>query len=142
MHELSIAENLLSVTLRYANDNHAVRVSDLHVIIGDLASVEALTFHWENISRGTIAEGAQLQFELIPTTLYCLTCGQRYACQLDGHGPHSHDYECAICHSKSVEITGGETFRLDAIEIITADASEAPIVEETGLEQERLTSLI
>jgi len=124
MHELSIAENMLSVALRYAKDNDAARVTGLYLIIGDLASVEALDFHWGNVSRGTIAEGAQLQFELIPTTLYCHACGQRYDYRPDSNQPHSHDYECAVCHSKNVEIAGGESFRLDSIEIVTEKTSD------------------
>lgn len=117
MHEFSIAENMLDIVLQYARQNGATRVTDLHVIIGDLASTEALGFHWQTVSRGTLAEGAQLHFDLIPTHLYCCDCNQLYDYKPDSHAPHTHDYECAVCHSKNVEVAGGETFRLDSIEI-------------------------
>ncbi len=120
MHELSIAENMCGAVLRYANQHSAKRVTDLYVIVGDLASIEALEFHWGNVSQGTLAEGAQLHFELAPTIIQCHKCGQSYHYQPDADMPHTHEYECASCHSKNVEVmSGGETFRLDSIEIET-----------------------
>jgi hydrogenase nickel incorporation protein HypA/HybF len=118
VHELSIAENMLQVTLRYAGDHIARQVTDLYVKVGDLASVEALEFHWKTVSQGTLAEGSELHFELIPTRLHCEDCGQTNDYHPEHDVIHSHDYHCPSCSSGNVQIvSGGDMFRLDSIEV-------------------------
>ena len=81
MHELSITESILEIALRHARQTQALRVTGLHLVIGQLSSVvdDSVQFYWDIVSKDTIAEGARLHFRRIPSEMACLECGTRYA---------------------------------------------------------------
>lgn len=62
MHELSIAQHLLDVALRTAQEHGGLRVLAVHVRTGEFAMVapECLEFAFEALAMGTLAEGAGL----------------------------------------------------------------------------------
>jgi len=113
MHELSITQNILEIALRHGKQAQARRITDLHLIIGQLSSVvdESVQFYWDMIAEGTLAEGARLHFKRIPARLECNECNQIYTLegnQLDG---------CPNCESVKVKIIAGQEFQLESIEI-------------------------
>jgi len=112
MHELSVTENILAIALRHAEKAQARRVTDLYLVIGQMASIvdDSVQFYWDIISAGTMAEGARLHFQRVPTELQCLSCNQRYT-------PADDDFACPDCHSQQIRVVAGEEFYLDAIEI-------------------------
>ena len=112
MHELAVTENLLKTALRYGEAAAARRVTDLHLVIGELATIvgDSVQFYWDIISKGTLCEGASLHFERVPAELRCLDCGHPY--KLDGALT-----ECPACSSARVRIVAGDEFRLEAIEV-------------------------
>ena len=114
MHELSITQSLLDLSVRHAEQAGAQRVTGLNLVIGALSSFvdDSIQFYWEIISRGTLCEGAILHFHRIPAELACLNCGKSY--RLD-----SELLPCPECHSSQVKITSGDDFRLDSIDIET-----------------------
>jgi hydrogenase nickel incorporation protein HypA/HybF len=113
MHELPITQSILEIALRHAEEAHAVRITDLYLVIGQLSSVidDSIQFHWEILSQGTIAEDSKLHFERIPAKLTCLECGHAYILE-DGTLT-----ACPQCDSPQVKVIEGEEFRLDSIEI-------------------------
>jgi hydrogenase nickel incorporation protein HypA/HybF len=112
MHELSVTEGLLNITLRHAEQAEAKRVTTLHIVVGRLSSIvdDSVQFYWDIISKDTIAEGAMLHFQRIPIELECLNCGQRYT-------PEVEDFACPNCKSEQIKIIAGEEFYLDSIEV-------------------------
>ena len=112
MHELSITQSLLEITLRYGERAGARRITRLNLVIGELASIvdDSVQFYWDIVSQDTIAEGADLHFERVPGALRCLGCG--YTFSLNGR-----DYTCPACGEKRVVPTGGDEFRLESIEV-------------------------
>ncbi len=112
MHELSVTESILEIALRHANQAQARRVTAVHLVIGQLASIvdDSVQFYWDIISAGTLAEGARLNFRRIPAELLCLDCRQHFT--LNGK-----DLACPICHSRRVEVAAGTEFTLEAIDI-------------------------
>jgi len=112
MHELPITENILEIALRHADKAHARRITDINLVIGQLSSIvdDSISFYWDIISKGTIAEGAELHFRRIPTELLCLDCNQRY-------NPGKSDLACPSCHSTKVKVVAGEEFFLETIEV-------------------------
>jgi hydrogenase nickel incorporation protein HypA/HybF len=113
MHELSITQNILEIALRHGQKAQASKITDLHLIIGQLSSVvdDSVQFYWEMIAEGTLAAGATLHFKRIPAQLECQDCGQTYSLesnQLDG---------CPACESMNVRVVAGKEFRLESIEI-------------------------
>jgi hydrogenase nickel incorporation protein HypA/HybF len=115
MHELPVTQNILRIAAEYAEKADAARVTDLYLVIGQLSSIvdDSVQFYWEIISKNTICEGATLHFERIPATLHCLDCGATYTLQRELRG-------CPACESARVQVTAGEEFRLDSIEVESA----------------------
>jgi hydrogenase nickel incorporation protein HypA/HybF len=116
MHELAVTEGLLEIAVRHAAANKAQRVTDLHIVIGQLASIvdDSVQFYWDIISAGTTCEGAHLTFERIPATLTCAACNLTFA-----FDPNS--LTCPTCGSADAKLITGEEFRLDSIEIEKAE---------------------
>lgn len=112
MHELSVTENILEISLRHAEAANARRVLSLNLVIGQLASIvdDSVQFYWDIIAKDTIAEGARLNFERIPAELECLDCGTRYS--LDGR-----EMACPSCKGTCIKIATGKEFYLSSIEI-------------------------
>ena len=112
MHELPITENILEIAVRHGEQANASRVTELHLVIGQLSSVvdDSIQFYWDIISRDTICEGATLHFERIPAKFLCLDCSHNY----------SYDHQlsaCPACDSIKVKVVAGEEFQLKSIEI-------------------------
>jgi hydrogenase nickel incorporation protein HypA/HybF len=115
MHELSITEHLLEITLRHAEAAGAARVTDLHLVVGELSSIvdDSVQFYWDIVSEGTAAAGATLHFRRVPAELLCLLCGRRYS-------PRQ-TLPCPACGSDRVRVEAGEEFYLDAIDVVGPD---------------------
>ena len=118
MHELPVTESILEIALRHAQKAEATRITDLHLIIGQLATLvdDSIQFYWDMIAKDTIAEGARLHFQRIPAELLCMDCGNRYA-------PGDEILACPKCQSVRVKVTAGEEFRLDSIDVENADSA-------------------
>ncbi len=112
MHELSVTESVLEIALRHAESASAKRIVRLNLVIGELSSIvdESVQFYWDIVSKGTIAEGAELHFERIPATLRCQSCNHVFS--LDGKS-----YCCPACGASQVAPAGGDEFRLESIEV-------------------------
>ena len=114
MHELSVTESLLEITLRHAKSANARQVTGLHIAIGKLASIidDSVQFYWDIIAKGTIAEGARLYFKRIPVELECLSCHNQYL-------PPDNDFSCPSCASTLIKVIAGEEFDLEALDVET-----------------------
>ncbi len=112
MHELSVTESILEISLRHARQANASRITNLYLVIGQLASIvdDSVQFYWDIISKGTIADGALLHFRRLPATLLCLDCQHQYAPSGDG-------FACPQCSGEHVKVVSGEEFFMEAIDV-------------------------
>lgn len=112
MHELSVTQSILEITLRHAAQAQAQRVTGVHLAIGQLASIvdDSVQFYWDMITEDTLAAGARLHFRRIPAELQCQDCQTRYA--LD-----EAELACPNCGSAQVRVTAGTEFSLEAIDV-------------------------
>ncbi|HEU4746261.1 MAG TPA: hydrogenase maturation nickel metallochaperone HypA [Anaerolineales bacterium] len=112
MHELSVTESLLKIAVEHAEKAKAGRVTDLHIVIGDLASMvdDSIQFYWDIIAKDTIAEQATLHFRRVPAELQCNTCSARYQ-------PTDEELICPNCHGIGATIVSGEEFFLESIDV-------------------------
>lgn len=119
MHELSITENLLDLALKHARDAGANRITDLHLVIGQLSSFvdDSIQFYWDTISQGTIAEGACLHFRRVRAECLCHSCGQR--------AELTPDFTCPYCGSPALQVLTGDEFYLESIEVDLPPTSES-----------------
>jgi hydrogenase nickel incorporation protein HypA/HybF len=74
MHELSIAQEIVTVIDAAARGRRIVRVN---IEIGAMAGVapDAVAFSFDLVTDGTCAEGARLNIIEIPATARCEDCG-------------------------------------------------------------------
>jgi hydrogenase nickel incorporation protein HypA/HybF len=109
MHELSIAQAVLDITLRHADGR---RVTEVDVRIGHLRQVvpSALEFAFGLVCEGTPADGARLCIEHVPAGGRCRTCGT------DGD-LDAFPLLCRACGSPDVELTRGEELLVEALEL-------------------------
>jgi hydrogenase nickel incorporation protein HypA/HybF len=114
MHELSVTESILEISLRHANKVNAKRITNLYLVIGQFASIvdDSVQFYWDIVSEGTLADGALLHFRRIPATLCCLECNHQY-------NPGNDGFSCPNCKSERVKVITGEEFFMEAIDIET-----------------------
>jgi hydrogenase nickel incorporation protein HypA/HybF len=112
MHELTITESILDIVLKHAGQAQARRITDIHLVLGDLSSIvdDSVQFYWDMLSEGTLAQGAELHFKRIHTEMRCQDCGIQY------HPPEG-DLSCPECRSRNVNIIAGEEFFVDSIEV-------------------------
>lgn len=112
MHELAVTESLLTISLQHAEKANAKRVTDLHIVIGELASMvdDSIQFYWDVIAKDTIAEKAILHFKRVPAELQCMTCSEKYS-------PADGELICPKCHGVGAKIIAGEEFFLESIDV-------------------------
>ena len=76
MHSLAMAQDILEAALIEAEKHNAKHVKAISVKIGDghFTESDSLQFCLEATAKGTIAEGARIEIELVGTTARCREC--------------------------------------------------------------------
>ena len=112
MHEYSITQSMLSLALEKADEAKAGRITRINLVLGELSGVvdTCVQFYFDFLSKDTIASGASLSFEKIPTKVRCRNCGAVFA-------PESNDWSCPDCHEAGVEIVSGRECYMESIEV-------------------------
>ena len=113
MHELSIAESVLEIVEATARRSGATRVNTVRLEIGALSCVgtDALRFCFDAVTRGSIAEAAELEIETVEGQAWCMPCGQTIAVSALGE-------MCPQCGSHQLHVTGGSEMRVKEITIV------------------------
>lgn len=76
MHEVSIIENIVNISLKCADENKLKKINRIKIKIGELSGVmeDSLVFAFNSISKGTMAEGADFKIEKVQATAECSEC--------------------------------------------------------------------
>ena len=109
MHELAIADSVVTIASEHAGDR---RVTKVFLRVGHLRQVvpSALEFAFELVARGTAVEGAELEVEHVPATARCAACATETELT-------SFLAPCAGCGSMDLEVLGGDELAVDALEL-------------------------
>jgi hydrogenase nickel incorporation protein HypA/HybF len=112
MHELAVTQSILDISLRHAQEAGAKQITGINLVIGEFASIvdDSIQFYWDMLAEGTIAQNAKLHFDRIPGEMTCTDCK-------DSFHPKDTDFACPNCGSQLVQITKGEEFRVDSIDV-------------------------
>jgi len=112
VHELAVTQRVLDIALEKAEEARATRVARINLVIGEMSSVvdDSVQFYFDFLSQDSIASGATLSFERIPTRLRCRQCGHSFT-------PDSPPWNCPQCHNWDMEITAGQELYIDSIEV-------------------------
>lgn len=113
MHELSITQSVLDIVLRHAQQSSARRILGINLVIGELTGFvdDSIQFYFDFMSKDTLAQGAELNFERIPAQVRCHICGAEYV------PPDSRLWACPECEALGGEIISGREFSVASIEI-------------------------
>jgi len=113
VHELSITQGILDVTLDAARKADAQRIVAIDLVIGELSGMvdDSIQFYFDILSRDTLAEKATLRFRREPAVVSCGDCGGKF----EARAPLSP--VCAQCGSTKLQVTGGREFRVESIEV-------------------------
>ncbi len=112
MHELSIAENIVSLVAEQAERSGFSRVRVIRLELGAFSSVEeqALRFCFGAAAQGSAAEEAELDVVVVPGEAWCLDCNQ--VVQLaERLAP------CPHCGGGQLQVTGGQELRVRELEV-------------------------
>jgi len=112
MHELYATQAILEKALEKAAEESAQRITDLHLVIGEIStySNDSVQFYWDEISKGTIAEGARLHFRQVSAEMQCMACFTKYH-------PADGEIRCPSCGSSGARILAGEEFYMEALDV-------------------------
>lgn len=112
MHEMSLAEGVLQLIEDSARQQKFSKVVTVWLEIGQLAGVEAeaMRFCFEAVTRGSVAEGAQLEIVATPGSGWCTQCSAVVALGelFDA---------CPQCGAYEVQVTGGTELRVKELEV-------------------------
>jgi hydrogenase nickel incorporation protein HypA/HybF len=112
MHELAITQSILDLVITHAEREQATRILEVHLIVGELNGVvpESMEFYFEHLSKGTIADGARLVFEMVQVTALCRSCNEQ--------APLSkNDWKCPFCGALGLKLIAGEELSVRCIEV-------------------------
>lgn len=112
MHEMALCESVLQILEEQAHSQSYRRVLRVRLAVGALSCVEkeALHFNFEVVTRGSLAEGAELELTDVPGAGWCLPCARNITVEsLVGECPH--------CGSSQVQVTGGDDLQIKELEV-------------------------
>lgn len=111
MHEFSITQDMINVVIEQAEKRGAKKVKRVSLALGELSSVteESVSFYFEALSKGTIAEGAELVFRTIPAAYRCHQCQEQFSGEEDR-------LTCPRCGGSQVSLVGGNDVLVESIE--------------------------
>ena len=118
MHELSIAESIIDIAVAEAKKRNAPAIETIKLRLGEFTGVvrEALEFGFDIARRGTLAETAVLEIEVVSLKTQCPQCG------LTGRPVDDFCCVCATCGSP-VDIISGREMQVEYLELAEAQES-------------------
>jgi hydrogenase nickel incorporation protein HypA/HybF len=109
MRDIETVRSILTQVLQKTNSHP---VQDVNLVLGEISNLSAATIqqHWNELSKGTLAEPARLHFRYIKAEVQCMACFQKYQ-------PLDKTIHCPYCGSYGAKILTGEEFHLESIEL-------------------------
>lgn len=111
MHELRIAEDLAAMVAGYAAEAGLTKVEKVNVSFGQYIQIVPELFRaaFSEAARDTVASGADLDVEIIPAEMRCLSCGSEYK-------PAGDLNACSVCGSAEIAVVHGKELFIKSIE--------------------------
>lgn len=112
MHETGIAQSILDIALKTAEENGAKKINNVAVRIGKMSAVDeaSLRFAFDALKIGTIAENSEFEYMEVPLKGRCEECGSES--ELDGYF-----VLCPKCNSGRVQILSGNELEVAYIDV-------------------------
>ncbi len=109
MHELSLTQNILDIALKNAG---AKKLLCVNLLIGQLSDEreESIQFYWDDLARGTRAQGAKLHFQYVDAEMKCLECDTVF------HAKEETTL-CPSCQSHRLKLLSGDDVKIESIDV-------------------------
>ena len=117
MHELALTKDILGVAERHAKKSGASRVNAIFLRIGILRDIEPawMQRYFRYISKGTMAEEAEILIMVEPVVCKCNICGGQFGVELEG--TFGKEILCPHCQTHDYEMIAGTEFIIQGIEV-------------------------
>jgi len=118
MHELSIAQDIVTVVAEHLAEYPGATVGTITVTIGRYSGVDpdALRFAFPLAAAESVVDGARLAIETRPFVFTCRACGA------EPDSPET--FRCPRCGSTDMELTSGKELEITAVEIELPDEAD------------------
>lgn len=115
MHELAVVRGILDIALRHAESEGAARIVSVGVTVGGLRGfvVQWMQRYFDQLSRGTIADGACLRIHEARVAFRC-ACGEEFPVTREGlRAP-----VCPRCGRSDSRLVSGNELFIDNVEVM------------------------
>ena len=112
MHEMSLCQGILDIIRERAAADRFSRVTRVRLSVGALSHVDprAISFGFDVVAHGTVAEGAALEIDQPPGQAFCMACSATVTIPARGE-------PCPTCGSHQLMVVGGDELRVDELEV-------------------------
>jgi hydrogenase nickel incorporation protein HypA/HybF len=116
MHELPVTESILKVSLNHAQKNHAQKIAAIHLEVGEMSDLEDewMQRYFDYLSKGSIAEGAQLKIVRIPVVMECQDCMESFQIDIK----KEKEIVCPGCKGKNNKLISGRGYFIKSLEVV------------------------
>jgi hydrogenase nickel incorporation protein HypA/HybF len=116
MHELQITESILNIVLKHASGQDVSKIVRIHLKIGALSDLEDewIQHYFNYLSRGTVAENAELAITRAPVVLCCQSCSCSFEIKREDLG-HA---QCPECGDSGLELVAGREYLIENMEVL------------------------
>jgi len=112
MHELAITQAMIGLVREHAEKADAKKVGRINLVVGEMTGFvdECVQFYFDQMSVGTVMEGAELTFKRVPTTGRCRDCKHEFEIQ-------EMDWVCPSCKGNNIQLVKGNELFVESIEV-------------------------
>jgi hydrogenase nickel incorporation protein HypA/HybF len=110
MHELSVTQSIFDICIAEAKKHGLKRIDEVNIRLGRFTTFvpESIVFYFEVMSKGSIADKAKLNFNIIKLRVRCQDCGET----AESDEPL---FSCPACGGSNFEILEGREFAVENI---------------------------
>lgn len=112
MHELAVTQGIIKICNDEANKHKFKRILNINIKVGELSGLipECISFYFNEISKNTVADGANLKVKKIPLRYKCMDCGYEGEIQVG-------EYTCKECGGLQIKFINGRELYIDTMEV-------------------------
>jgi hydrogenase nickel incorporation protein HypA/HybF len=116
MHELPVTESILKIVLRHAPAEGVKRIVRIFLEIGELSDLEDewIQHYFDYLSKGTVAENAQLVIQRTPIMFQCDACAHVFEIKREA----LQDLQCPECGNTGCTLVSGKGYYIKNMEVI------------------------
>jgi hydrogenase nickel incorporation protein HypA/HybF len=113
VHEYGVTKRIVNIAVDAAVKQGAAKISRINLVIGEQSGFvgDSIQMYFNMLSKGTLAEGAELAIKYVKPRLICPHCGASFEKQ-----PQS--FDCPKCAAQGEPSPIGKEFYVDSIEVV------------------------